>query len=1010
MTPQSFDAALARARQLVADFGRDEANFLSPKYSEIDVRNDFINRFWQALGWDVTHETQKNPYEREVVIESSVNVEGRGKRADYAFYVTPNFRAPRFLVEAKKPSRKIENADDYFQTIRYGWSSKTPVAALTNFEQLHLLDCRYVPNITDALDRSLEKYHYTDFTDAEKFREIYHLFGREAVADGALERYAAALPKHTGKARARTLFRMGRYQSVDESFLEKLDAYRAALADSFKRRNARLNGEELTELTQRTLDRLVFMRFLEDKLIEQEPLVENFGARSTAWRDFLSASERLDKIYNGIIFKPHALLDAPEFQVDEAIFESICDELAHVNTPYDFNYIPIHILGSIYERFLGKTITVAGASARVEDKPEVRKAGGVYYTPEYIVRYIVENTVGRLIKGKTPEEIGAMRFADIACGSGSFLLGIFDALLRYHTSYYNASKRRRGQGLKAGCLPLEDGTLRLSLLQKRDILLNNVYGVDLDAQAVEVAQLSLYLKLLEDETTASAKNYQLSFRAAMLPSLDRNIVNGNALISHDILASPLFDQALEHRLNPLTFEETFRPILKSGGFDAIVGNPPWLMAGYYMPESLDYLRSNFQTAKGKFDLYYLFIEQGCRLVSPDGMFGMIVPNKFFHTRAAAKLREFLSAAKWIRRIVDFGDEQIFAGATNYSCCLFLQKQEGANPLYIKATEGLFVTDEFEAPWSVFAKETWHFEDERKRALFEKMEESGTPLEQMTARFGTGAQSGADSLLTMPDATARELRLEPQILRPIFRGRDVRAYATSPAPKLLLFPYKEQDGEFITLSEQELRKFPNAYKFLLDNQQRLARRVWFDKGAEELSGQWYGMMYLDSRAAFAAPHLLTPALSNRSNFALGTGDIFATGTAGVTSIIPVAGIGEHILYLLGLLNSAPLSYYATGHSPIFSGGYHKFSAPYLKKLPIRRINFTDPADHARHDRMVRLVEQMLTAKRQLSGAQTDYDRNLYDRKRAALESQINQLACELYALTDEEIALLEIATA
>src|SRR5205823_2218165 len=204
--------------------------------------------------------------------------------------------------------------------------------------------------------------------------------------------------------------------------------------------------------------------------------------------------------------------------------------------------IPIHVLGSIYERFLGKVIVTTDKRAKVVEKPEVRKAGGVYYTPEYIVRYIVENTIGRLILDKTPKEIEAMRFADIACGSGSFLLGVFDELLRYHTTYYNRNKTKRAEGLRAGCIENRDGSLRLSLKQKKKILLNNIYGVDLDAQAVEVAQLSLFLKLLEDETTASAKDYQLEFRETMLPSLDRNVIHGNALIEWDVTDGRLFDE------------------------------------------------------------------------------------------------------------------------------------------------------------------------------------------------------------------------------------------------------------------------------------------------------------------------------------------------------------------------------------------------------------------------------------------------------------------------------------
>jgi type I restriction-modification system DNA methylase subunit len=177
--------------------------------------------------------------------------------------------------------------------------------------------------------------------------------------------------------------------------------------------------------------------------------------------------------------------------VDGVAFADLCESLAHINSPYDFNAIPIHILGSIYERFLGKVIVATDKRVTVEEKAEVRKAGGVFYTPEYIVRYIVEKTVGKLIAGKTPKQIAEMRFADIACGSGSFLLGAFDLLLDYHDRYYNANP---GKARKRDCIS-RDGKLYLSLRKKREILLNNIYGVDIDAQAVEVCQLSLYLNL-----------------------------------------------------------------------------------------------------------------------------------------------------------------------------------------------------------------------------------------------------------------------------------------------------------------------------------------------------------------------------------------------------------------------------------------------------------------------------------------------------------------------------------
>src|ERR1039458_7051400 len=477
--PSNFDEAFAAVQSLAKDFDAQKDFYLSPKYQEAEVRKEFIDKFLIALGWDVNHDRQKNPYEQEVKIERKEHGISQ-RRADYAFYLAPNFRDVKFYIEAKKPFGDIATPDNYFQTIRYGWNSQTPVAALFDFEQFEIVDCRFKPNLETALQHNLKKFKYTEYADQEKFAEIYWLFSREAVAGGALEKYAGSLPKKRG-----AMLR-GSYQSMDEAFLEELDAHRDALAHIFKNHNPELDGDKLTEATQRTLDRLVFIRFLEDKLIEPQNLVARFGERGGAWGDFIAASRRLDGIYNGIVFKKNDILDSPTFKVDDDQFAKICASLSHVNFPYDFNAIPIHILGSIYERFLGKVIVTTGKRARVEEKPEVRKAGGVHYTPQYIARYIVDNTVGKLIAGKTPAQIAEMRFADIACGSGSFLLAMFDLLIRHHTKYYNDNP---GKAKKGDVMPREDG-LHLSLHAKRKILVNNIFGVDIDNQAVEVAQLS----------------------------------------------------------------------------------------------------------------------------------------------------------------------------------------------------------------------------------------------------------------------------------------------------------------------------------------------------------------------------------------------------------------------------------------------------------------------------------------------------------------------------------------
>ena len=349
----TFEEAFERVKLLGREFDANKAHFLSPNYQEPEVRKDFIDKLLIALGWDVNHDSQTNPFEQEVKVERGVTMHGSQRRADYAFFIAPNFRDVRFYCEAKKPFGDIATAQNYFQTIRYGWNAQTPIALLTDFEQFQILDSRYKPDIDTALNHCIRKFHYSEYADKDAFSLIYYLFSRDAVATGSLDKFAADLPKKRGKAVQRGLFKGG-YQSIDDAFLEELDDYRDTLARAFKNKNPKLDGETLTEITQRTIDRLVFMRFLEDKLIHPENLIANFGDRGTAWQDFVATSRHLDGIYNGIVFKRHEILDSPNLTIEDDDFSAICETLAHINSPYDFNSIPIHILGSIYERFLGK--------------------------------------------------------------------------------------------------------------------------------------------------------------------------------------------------------------------------------------------------------------------------------------------------------------------------------------------------------------------------------------------------------------------------------------------------------------------------------------------------------------------------------------------------------------------------------------------------------------------------------------------------------------------------------
>ena len=1017
--PITFQESHAQVCALIADFREREAFYLSVEYQEAEARQDFIDKFWIALGWDVRHDRQKNPYEQEVKVERGVSVVTglAQKKADYAFFLGPEYRIPRFFCEAKKPSVKIrEDRDAHFQTHRYGYSAKTKLSVLFDFEELVIVDCRRKPNVDFALTAAHRSYCYEDFEDEAKFGEIYWLFSREAVGDGKLDAYVAAMPKVKKTGKQAGAQRGSDSQTVDDSFLDDLERYRSELARMLKNRNAELDGDTLTELVQRILDRLVFLRFLEDKLIETEHSVHEFTktAEGQGWARFLTVSRKLDARYNGVVFKEHPLLDGGTLTVDDGDFLAICKELSHERTPYDFNAIPVHILGSIYERFLGTVITTTDKRAKPELKPEVRKAGGVYYTPEYIVRYICEQTVGKLIEGKTPVQIEKMRFADIACGSGSFLLGIFDLLLRYHGRWYaahteaagkeNLAPATKNRKRKKEFIPAvveREGLLCLTLEKKRQILLNNIYGVDLDTQAVEVAQLSLYLKLLEDETTASTRDDYLAFHEALLPPLGGNIKCGNSLVGTDILYGQFeFSAQEERKLRPMDFESAFPQVfgakwsgtdrvkddadgfhvdvgpepqretvdysegkavkeekpkaqVMSGGFDAIVGNPPYVPIEMMKDFERDFYCQRYPELQRKFDSSVIFILRALQLINSQGRVGFISSLTWQTGENFSELRRAMFTKGGVVTVVNlpfdvFPDAYVDTG------------------IYILAGR----------PVPHF--EIYSFPKKTKISALENI-----PLVRVDS-----------ALVQAPDY---RVILNPAAQQIMLRSRKAKCF-------VLL-------GQ-ITVSTQGLaaNRFKRTTNRVADTdysfgEQSQVLRYEFSHG--EVTWTCMGEFASLKRFYEAEPKVLIRRVINRQDRLVATQ--FSERMVFKKDINPfvVSDPQTDVRYLLGILNSRLVSWLYVGTSAIATkDDFRQTTLAELRNLPIRVLDITIPAQKAQHDRMVQLVEQMLKTKAQVSTAKTESERTYLEDKCAGLDRQIDQLTYELYDLTPEEVALVE----
>ncbi len=996
MVEQAFSAV----KKLVQDFKSQESAYLSPSYQESRVRQDFIDKFFTALGWDVTHNVQKNPYQQEVHIENKVQVAGSQRRADYAFFLAPNFRDPKFFVEAKKPSRNLANPDDYYQTVRYAWNAGTGIAVLTDFEEFHILDCRYKPDIRDVMGRKIEYFHYSDYANEEKFARIYWLFSHEAVASGSIERRIAELQRPRGKAIQRGLFKGG-YQPVDEAFLVELDEYREVLAKAFKKTNPDLHSEELTEAVQRTIDRLVFIRFLEDKQIE-EPEIINLRSKKSAWMGFLELCRRLDPKYNGLVFKSHRILDKGEFvPPDDEEFVGICDELADPSSPYNFDQIPISILGSIYERFLGKVVHATSKRVKIEEKPEVRKAGGVYYTPDYIVRYIVKETVGKIVEGKTPEEISKMAFADIACGSGSFLIEVYNLLLDYHERFYAEHPEKA----KKGDIEIRDVRKVLSLKKRQEILVSNIYGVDIDYQATEVTQLSLYLKLLEDVTMNDAYQFHL-LHEKMLPNLNRNIICGNSLVDTGISDGILFSDLIESKLSPMNFQDVFPEVMKRGGFDAVVGNPPYVRMEEFK-EIKDYLRREYKAHEERSDLYAYFIERAHKILRRDGRFGMIVSNKFLRANYGAPLRAFLRMNSGLERVVDFAGLPVFRGATVRTIILLTSKTVHpvgsvyyspplAEEEFKQLSSGLIDVETairgrgFTVDLKSLENDIWSFSDPASIDVFTKLKRKATPLkEYCTGHIFRGVVSGLAEAFVIDELTRKKLIKEnpdaKEIIKPFLNGREIKSFQILWKNQFLIYTYHGVNIKKYPAIERHLQSFKTKL------QNRATKQRWYELQQPQLAFA----KYMDG------PKIIFPDIATEPRFALDDAGFYSSNT---TYFIPLKD-----LYLLALLNSKVGEFYFKKVCAGLEGKnetYLRFFGQYLEGFPVRMVDLSDSVDKALHDQVVSLVERMLATKGELNKAKTESETTRLERECEALERQIDQAVYELYGLTEEEIKVVE----
>ena len=1001
-----------------------------------------------------------------MVIEHTVDVvEGtrlRSRRPDYLFKVD----FPRFTVEAKKPSVDLDaDRDAIFQVKRDAWNLQIPSAVLTDFQQFRVFDTTRTPvhaEPTAALVRDLSM----DFSGyVGQWDVLLKTFGRAAVGSGSLEALRAKLRKAPAGKRLRTVDRMlidlRGDQPVNDVFLSFLERHRQHLAAvlyaenraAFPEADTLHGAAKLTEMVQRVLDRLVFIRVCEDRDVIpwgglRELLDRVSDERGELYPTLCARFREFDQSFNGYLYKPHP---SEQLTIDGGVLADLIRSLYPPDGPWNFATMGDDLLARVYERFLGNTITVAGTRVDVTEKPEVRHAGGVYYTPRFVVDSILRRVVAPKLAGKTPAEVLDVKVLDPACGSGSFVVVAFQLLID-HCRAAVAADPSLAEAVLPGTpvpkKPKKPKPTRIAFRDRADVwqltpefrallLTSCIHGVDIDQQAVEVTIMSLYLKMVE---VPLPPNWQRDLIGGnkLLPVLDNNVRCGNSLIDQTELDrytmelhGDLFSGDDDARFRVNAFDWTsetrgFGRVLNGGrnGFDSIIGNPPYIRVQeltQWAPEACAFYKWAYQSAKaGNYDIYVVFVERCLTLLAADGLLGFIMPHKWWQAAYGEGLRSVVVKGCNRHAVVDFTDEQVFDGATTYTAIQTFGRQpvervdvarfssldDGpADLAAVDAGEPSTHVKRFDVPHPAGSGE-WQLVDAATRGLLDQLRAAGPPLGTLAERVFVGIQTSGDAVFILDDrdgqtfsrALGRPVNVERELLHPLLKGSvHMKRWLPDQGDRAVLFPYRRNAaGGFELIPPKKMAdRYPLAWDYLNACREILTSR---ERGRDQ-GETWYGYVYPKNFAYMTRRKLLAPAMVRRAEFGLdAAGEYFfvgsgAGGGGGYGIVLPETQSYE---LWLGILNSRLLEWFARQVSTPFQHGWFSFDKGVIEQLPIKLP--TTPAERTLADRIETSVRQVTAAKAKLCDpALSDRERSQHEQAADSAERRIDADVFALYGV-------------
>lgn len=955
MPQYSKEQAKAQIAELVKDFAsKIDIIKRTDQYKEAQIEDEFIKPLFKYLNWNVSNEGIANPLDREFIVQPK----GRdGKEPDYLLSLD---RKPLFYMEAKHSKYWLHRETKYiWQAYQYAYSTQSlPVsrrvnfALLTDFEEFRFFDCTFPVKNQGTLNNYVAfDIVYTDYV--EKFDLLWDTFEREHVRAGSLN----SLYLSERKVSANRI-------PPDRAFLRDLDdprvGWRILLAKDIKRNHPDLSAEFITQSVQLILDRFIFLKVLQDRELEDDKISQLYSrfkslkesAEDQVYNVCKDVFAQLDSTYNGSVFAQRSELDA--VTVSNRILVHILRDFLPDHSRYNFKVIPVEILGTIYEQFLGKVVITTDKRARIEYKPEMRKKGGVYYTPPYVVDYIVQHSLKPLLaKCSSMSDLMNLRICDPSCGSGSFLIAAYDALLAWAIAFYASRKLTREEQK----LVHRDarGVVRLGSKLKREILRSCIFGVDIDPQAVEVTKLSLSLKALEDTNHAEVYDERTLWHTTILPHLDSNIKCGNSIVSTDYEAQArLLKDGSAAFINSFDWRSEFKAIMHDGGFHAIIGNPPYGMATGDVLKK--YLKATYSCLEGRYDLFEVFVERAYQLLRSEGQFGYIIPSPVLTNLYSRKLRLFLLEHTTITQITNFTMD-VFEDPTVHSCIILFTKRAPKKTDSVSIRKSVQLAAALEGPFDFTTlqselgnNETSSFDvfiDPESQAILRQIAQGSTTLGNLCF-IRQCIKTGDDT-------------------------QYVRSFEREPRA-----PWK------LTLRGKSIDRF------------RILERNLCLKYGDWLARNW------KNRTFYETPKIAVRETGSRIIATLDLESRYFLSSL-YAVYFKTANSEDHLLFLLGILNSKLATFVIRKIAyELTKGAFTKVRTNQLARLPI-------PADFARRPQFPRIraaVREVLQLAEQEIAATLNTEKTALQRRIEALERTIDSEVFAFYGIGPTEASYID----